>query len=90
MWSFFWASLYQLMDEIVMFLLFLPVTVMVLIILSTMFLKQHSVIDVVGAIVLSFCMYGLVYFPARDYSAGTAKQKLRTRFSKISKDSTLP
>lgn len=29
----FWASLYQLMDEIVMFLLFLPVTVMVLIIL---------------------------------------------------------
>ena len=33
MWSFFWASLYQLMDEIVMFLLFLPVTVMVLIIL---------------------------------------------------------
>ena len=24
MWSFFWASLYQLMDEIVMFLLFLP------------------------------------------------------------------
>ena len=63
---------------------------MVLIILSTMFLKQHSVIDVVGAIVLSFCMYGLVYFPARDYSAGTAKQKLRTRFSKISKDSTLP
>ena len=33
MWSFFWTSLYQLMDEIVMFLLFLPVTVMVLIIL---------------------------------------------------------
>lgn len=63
---------------------------MVLIILSTMFLKQHSVIDVIGAIVLSFCMYGLVYFPVRDYSAGTARQKLHTRFNKISKDSTLP
>ncbi len=33
MWSFFWTSLYQLTDAIVMFLLFLPVAVMVLIIL---------------------------------------------------------
>ena len=33
----------------------------ILIILSTMFLKQHSVVDVIGGIVLSIFMYGIVY-----------------------------
>lgn len=33
----------------------------VLIILSTMFLKQHSVLDVIGGVVLGAIMYGLVY-----------------------------
>ena len=32
-----------------------------LICLSTVFLKQHSVIDVTGAIILSYVMYGIVY-----------------------------
>ena len=31
------------------------------IILSTVFLKQHSVVDVAGAIILSYIMYGIVY-----------------------------
>lgn len=34
---------------------------MVLIVLSTMLLKQHSVVDVVGGIVLAFVMYCVVY-----------------------------
>lgn len=33
----------------------------ILICLSTLFLKQHSIIDVLGAIVLSFIMYTFVY-----------------------------
>ena len=32
-----------------------------MIILSTMFLKQHSVLDVIGGVVLGAIMYGLVY-----------------------------
>lgn len=35
----------------------------VLIVLSTMFLKQHSIIDVIGAFALALIMYLLVYVP---------------------------
>lgn len=35
----------------------------VLIILSTMFLKQHSVIDVIGAIIMAIVLYYIVYVP---------------------------
>lgn len=34
---------------------------MIAICLSTMFLKQHSVVDVVGALILAYVMYPLVY-----------------------------
>ena len=33
----------------------------ILIILSTMFLKQHSVVDVVAACVMAYFMYSLIY-----------------------------
>jgi membrane-associated phospholipid phosphatase len=36
------------------------------IILSTMFLKQHSVIDVIGAIVMGGIMYFIVYYKKQD------------------------
>ncbi len=40
---------------------------MVLIILATMFLKQHSVLDVSGALILASIMYGVVYgYPVFD------------------------
>lgn len=48
---------------------------MVLIILSTMFLKQHSVFDVVTGIVLSVFMYSLVY--TTDWSFLTITRPVR-------------
>ena len=48
---------------------------MVLIILSTMFLKQHSVFDVVTGIVLSVFMYSLVY--TTDWSFLTITKPVR-------------
>lgn len=48
---------------------------MVLIILSTMFLKQHSVFDVVTGIVLSVFMYSLVY--TTDWSFLTVTKPVR-------------
>ena len=49
---------------------------MVLICMSTVVLKQHSVLDVVGALILAYLMYPLVY--ATDYAAPrkTAEQKV--------------
>ena len=49
---------------------------MVLICMSTVVLKQHSVLDVVGALILAYLMYPLVY--ATDYAAArkTAEQKV--------------
>lgn len=52
----------------------------VLISLSTVFLKQHSVLDIFGGIALSIIMYLLVYVPAWGKDSKTAKQQL----SKIS------
>ncbi|HWT26368.1 MAG TPA: phosphatase PAP2 family protein [Mobilitalea sp.] len=48
----------------------------VLIILSTMFLKQHSTMDVLGAFALSIIMYMIVYIPAWRKVPKEAKQEL--------------
>lgn len=53
----------------------------VLICLSTVFLKQHSVADGIGAIALSFVMYGLVYIP----SWGKNTDKLKERKPELTK-----
>lgn len=47
------------------------------IVLSTMFLKQHSVIDVIGAFVLAGIMYLLVYVPdwSKKFSMKSKKEK---------------
>lgn len=37
-----------------------------LIILATMFLKQHSVLDVIGAAVMAFVLYQIVYAPEKS------------------------
>ncbi len=54
----------------------------VLIVLSTMFVKQHSVYDVAGGVVMGYILYALIvqpmFHPERSYS----KSKLRTEFSK--------
>ena len=49
----------------------------VLIILSTMFLKQHSVFDVICGIVLSMVMYHFVYEKEDAYAKQTAGELLR-------------
>lgn len=48
-----------------------------LIILATVFLKQHSVFDVVGAFVMSYVLYHLVYAPQRQRASSVAGRKLR-------------
>ena len=48
---------------------------MILICLSTMFLKQHSAADAIGSIVLSFIMYLLVYSWSDSRNAAKAKSK---------------
>jgi len=52
----------------------------VLICLSTVYLKQHSVLDVFGGIALSIIMYVLVYVPTWGKESKPTKQQ----FSKIS------
>ena len=49
-----------------------------MIILSTMFLKQHSVLDVIGAFLLSAFVYRFVYvsYPKRAHSYRTSLKKL--------------
>ena len=47
----------------------------ILIILSTMFLKQHSVFDVGTAIILAVLMYYLVYYVAVIQLVKTAREK---------------
>ena len=49
----------------------------VLIVLSTMFIKQHSVFDVLCGIVLSVVMYALVYDKAPARAGQTIAEKLR-------------
>lgn len=42
---------------------FLNITLCVLICLSTLFLKQHSIIDLIGGIVLYIILYMIIYLP---------------------------
>lgn len=44
--------------------------------LSTVFLKQHSVLDIFGGIALSIIMYALVYLPSWDKVFKQSKQEL--------------
>lgn len=46
-----------------------------LIILATMFLKQHSVLDVFGAFFMAYVLYQFVYAPEKKKMPGYAKQK---------------
>ncbi|HPU62751.1 MAG TPA: phosphatase PAP2 family protein [Mobilitalea sp.] len=48
----------------------------VLICMSTVFLKQHSILDVFGAIVLSLIMYAVVYIPAWSRRSKEADHEL--------------
>ncbi len=49
----------------------------VLICMSTVFLKQHSVMDIMGALVLNFLLYAAIYFvPAKIKENQRAKQEL--------------
>lgn len=48
----------------------------ILICLSTVFLKQHSVLDIFGGIILSIIMYAIVYLPTWGKEAKEAKQEL--------------
>ena len=45
-----------------------------LIILATMFLKQHSVLDVIGAAVMAFVLYQIVYAPEKKRVPGYMKR----------------
>ena len=49
---------------------------MVAICLSTVFLKQHSVADVTGALALAYVMYQFVYGNVYVFSRRTARQKV--------------
>lgn len=49
----------------------------VLICMSTVFLKQHSVMDVLGALVLNFLLYAVIYFvPSKVKETQKAKHEL--------------
>ncbi|MDF2541930.1 MAG: putative rane protein [Herbinix sp.] len=56
----------------------------ILICLSTVFLKQHSVLDIFGGIILSIVMYCVVYVPAWGRVAKEEKQQAKKVYSKIS------
>ncbi|NLL73896.1 MAG: phosphatase PAP2 family protein, partial [Clostridiales bacterium] len=43
----------------------------ILICMSTVFLKQHSILDVFGGIILSIIMYGIVYVPDKKLAKKT-------------------
>lgn len=67
------------------FVRILSSVLMVSIILSTMFLKQHSVFDVVTGIVLAVFMYSIVYGPAYAHAAERREErKLRSRERQLS------
>lgn len=53
----------------------------ILICLSTMFLKQHSVLDVLGAIVLSGIMYTFVYVFSEARESSNVKNLIKTKNS---------
>ena len=46
-----------------------------LIILATMFLKQHSVLDVFGAVIMAYVLYKVVYEPEKKMIPQLSKQK---------------
>ena len=48
----------------------------VMICLSTVYLKQHSVMDIFGALVLNIVMYVIVYIPAWGQVTNKSKQEL--------------
>lgn len=48
----------------------------VLICMSTVFLKQHSILDVFGGIILSVIMYALIYIPTHNKEVNKAGQEL--------------
>ncbi|NLO09800.1 MAG: phosphatase PAP2 family protein [Clostridiales bacterium] len=48
----------------------------VLICMSTVFLKQHSILDVFGSIILSIIMYVLIYVPRHNRVTKKAEQEL--------------
>jgi membrane-associated phospholipid phosphatase len=48
----------------------------VMICLSTVYLKQHSVMDIFGALILSIIMYAIVYIPSWDKVTKESKQEL--------------
>ena len=50
--------------------------IMVAICMSTVFLKQHSVVDVTGAMVLAYVMYQFVYGNAYVLSHRAERQKV--------------
>lgn len=50
---------------------------MISICLSTMFLKQHSAVDVVGAVILAYVLYPFVYGTEREHSTKPARKLAR-------------
>jgi len=48
----------------------------VLICMSTVFLKQHSILDVFGGLLLSLILYTVVYAPNRLRAASKARQQV--------------
>lgn len=46
------------------------------IVLSTMFLKQHSVLDVISALIMIYFVYSAVYAPARQKRLALAQQTI--------------
>lgn len=46
------------------------------IVLSTMFLKQHSVVDVISAFIMFYFVYGSVYAPLKDKRPVFARQSI--------------
>ena len=53
-----------------------------LIILATMFLKQHSIYDVIAAFVLAYALYQVVYVTEHKKVPELEQQKKSTVFSK--------
>lgn len=58
-------------------------TLMVSIILSTMFLKQHSVFDVITAFLLSAVLYPVVYHRNWNKASEKATKRIHHRFSRL-------
>lgn len=48
----------------------------ILIVLSTVFLKQHSVLDIFGALALNIVMYVIVYVPSWEKAVNSSDQEL--------------